>query len=224
MSLKQSSTDDWVLIQESPKEHKINAEAENAQAMAKTAHTLQRDRQIYEGHSFVHGASPTWLQFSFCDLFADPFLDVKQRKLEQDVMMGISKARKAAAQALETKETSTKTKDGKESSDGQGKEAIVQLAMSMKFVNNIFQRLLSEELGDCSRHVNSVQHALQEALQIGARLPIGKCEDIHTSFLAFLQYFVGRVSAMRPGSRFKYCLIRNDWCFSGRRCSIVWCQ
>ena len=176
----------------------------NAVAMEKTAQTLQRDKQIYEGHSFVHGASPTWLQFAFCDLFADPFLDVKQRKLEQDVLMGISKARKAAAQALESKSSSkssdsSSSSSNKESSDGQGTEAIVQLAMSMKFVGNIFQRLLSEELGDCARHVNSVQHALVEALQIGARLPIGKCEDVHTSFLAFLQYFVGRVSAMRPG-------------------------
>ena len=166
----------------------------------KTSQTLARDKQVYEGHSFVHGSSPTWLHFAFCDLFADPFVDVKQRQLEQDVIMGISKARKAAAQRLESKDASAKTTtNDKESSDGQGKEAVVQLAMSMKFVGNIFKRLLSEELGDCSRHVNCVQHALVEALQIGARLPIGKCEDVHTSFLAFLQYFVGRVSAMRPG-------------------------
>ena len=80
-----------------------------------------------------------------------------------------------------------------------GNEAVVQLAMSMKFVGNIFKRLLTEDIGDCSRHVSNIHQALQEALQIGSRLPIGECEDVHGSFLAFLQYMVGRVNAMRPG-------------------------
>jgi hypothetical protein len=125
----------------------VNAN-EDAAMFHKTAQTLSRDKYIYQGHSFVHGSSPTWLHFAFCDLFADPFLNVKQRKIEQDVVMGISKAKKEADWVVVESKASTKVADGN-SSGGQGKEAVVQLAMSMKFVSNIFKRLLSEELGDC---------------------------------------------------------------------------
>ena len=187
------------------------ARARRAALLAQAARALVRDKELYAGHTFVHGSMPTWAQFSFVDLFADPFVDLERRGVEMDAVMGISKKRAAAARADRdvaaargNSKAASKAKgakdDGKDAKGGsRGNEAVVQLAMSMKFVGNVFKRLLTEDIGDCSRHVSNIHQALQEALQIGSRLPIGECEDVHASFLAFLQYMVGRVNAMRPG-------------------------
>ena len=186
---------------------KERARARHEQLLAQAVRALERDKELYAGHTFVHGSMPTWTQFSFVDLFADPFVDLERRDVEMDAIMGISKKRAAAARAERALAASGSSKDCKPEKGRQGRrqgrkggsrgnEAVVQLAMSMKFVGNIFKRLLTEDIGDCSRHVSNILQALQEALQIGS---YWRGEDVHGSFLAFLQYMVGRVNAMRPG-------------------------
>ena len=61
--------------------------------------------------------------------------------------------------------------------------------------------MLGEKVGaDYTKHIGRLSSLYSEALQIGARLPIGKSiEDPDANFLTFLQYFVGRVGSMRPG-------------------------
>ena len=116
----------------------------------------------YSG-AFVAGPQPVWCHFAFVDIFADPYIDAKQRKLERQY------------------------------------PGIVCLAKSLKLYNSVLQRMLGEPLGDYAKHIGHLSRLYTEALQIGARLPIGKVDDPDGNFLTFLQFFVGRVGALRPG-------------------------
>ena len=68
---------------------KERARARHEQLLAQAVRALERDKELYAGHTFVHGSMPTWTQFSFVDLFADPFVDLERRAVEMDAMMGI---------------------------------------------------------------------------------------------------------------------------------------
>ena len=49
--------------------------------------------------------------------------------------------------------------------------------------------MLGEPLGEHAKHIGHLSRLYTEALQIGARLPIGKVDDPDSNFLTFLQFF-----------------------------------
>ena len=97
-------------------------------------------------------AATVWCHFAFVDIFADPYIDAKQRKLERQY------------------------------------PGIVCRQNPLNCITRCFSACWGSRLGNITKHIGHLSRLYTEALQIGARLPIGKVDDPMVTSLRFCNF------------------------------------